>query len=414
MYIMSQHDAPWIRKVIIMMLLTCVASSTATLEPTEPLAAVVKSVNDFSLDLYLKEAEIKGPGENILLSPLSAFLVTAMVHAGAEGLTKDEITKALRYPRDGGTLEKGFMLLHNLLQNTPNVTLETANRVYVEENIGKKIKSNFQETIIGVHKSELLAADFQFHAEEERISINEWVSNKTQQKIVDLIPPGMVNHDTIMVLINAVYFHGEWKKQFSKKQTSEDDFYITNDQTKTVKMMFIQRKLKYANIPKLDAQAVELSYKNENFCLQIILPNSRHGLEALQKKLSDGFDLSNIDFKSTLMILHLPKFKLAETVDIKSLYQKMGVTSMFQQTANFSGMFDNASVHVSDAIQKTFMEVDERGTMAGAASSFKIVNRMMPSFKKFKVDHPYMVRLIMRNLSGESVTLFIGSVYNPN
>ncbi|KAK3907642.1 Antitrypsin [Frankliniella fusca] len=402
-----------VRRVgLLICLLAILASSMATTAPSEPLAAVLKSVNDFTLDLYLKEAEMKGPGKNVLVSPLSASLVTAMVHAGARGKTLEEITRGLRYPADKETLEKGFRSLHDLLANTPNVTLEIANRVFVEQTNHAKLNKDYQKTITEVHKSEVQSADFLNNAEKERVSINNWVSDKTQQKIKDLLSAGMVTADTAMVLVNAVYFYGKWKEQFDKKQTYPEDFYITKSQTVKVPMMHMTKTMQYAEISELDAKAVELCYENPNVCLQIILPNAKDGLEGLQQKLRAGaYDLANIPFYPTKVQLSLPKFKLEETVKIKELYQQMGMGTMFDSNADFSGMFDGVPVKVSDAIQKTFMDVNEEGTEAAAATAFGMVAMSMPlpqTPRVFAADRPFALRLRARE-----VVLFVGSVSAP-
>ncbi|XP_052130440.1 antichymotrypsin-2 isoform X4 [Frankliniella occidentalis] len=395
-------------------LLTIVASTMATTAPAEPLAAVLKSVNDFTLDLYLKAAEAKGPGKNILVSPLSASLVTAMVHAGARGKTLEEITKGLRYPTDKDTLEKGFSSLHDLLANTPNVTLEIANKVFVEKTAHAKLVEGYKKTITEVHKSDVESADFLNNHDKERISINNWVSDKTHEKIKDLLQPGVVTPATAMVLVNAIYFYGKWKEQFDKKQTYPEDFYITKSQTVKVPMMHMTKNMRYAEIPELDAKAVELCYTNENVCLQIILPNAKDGLEGLQQKLRAGaFDLSNIPFYPTKVQLSLPKFKLEETINIKDLFKKMGMQSMFEQSADFSGMFDGVPVAVSDAIQKTFMDVNEEGTEAAAATAFVVTLQCLMErpdpISVFSADHPYALRLVAL-VGGVRACLFTGSV----
>ncbi|XP_034233436.1 antichymotrypsin-2-like isoform X2 [Thrips palmi] len=380
----------------------------ATMASSEPLAAVVKGVNDFTLDFYLTTAEKNGPGKNVLVSPLSAALVTAMVHAGAKGVTANEITKGLRFPEDKATLEDGFRALHGVLANTPNVTLEIANRIYLDKTT--KMKPDYTKTVTEVHKSDVESADFMHNHESERQTINNWVLKKTHDKIKDLLSPGMVTPATSMVLVNAVYFFGKWKEPFDREQTYDQDFFVSKSKTVKVPMMHLTKTLRYAEIPQLKAKAVELCYANKDVCLQIILPDAKDGLEKMQKQLREGaFDLSNIEFYPTKVQLSMPKFKLEETINIKDVYQKMGMKAMFQPgDADFSGISEEKLV-VSEAIQKTFMDVNEEGTEAAAATACVARRkRCVEEPLEIFVDHPFLFRLVHSNS-----LIFIGSHFEP-
>lgn len=379
----------------------------------QPMDAVVKSVNDFTLDLYLHTAEVKGPGKNILVSPLSAALVTAMVHAGAKGETAKEIGDILHFPKEKEVLEQGFSDLHKSLANTQNVTLEIANRIYLEKS--RELKKDYNQTVSKVHNSDIEKADFIYNAEKERGTINGWVSKKTHDKINDLIPPGVLSSATRLVLVNAVYFYGKWKEQFDRAQTYDEDFYVTKENKVKVPMMHMTKNLRYAQIPELDATAVELCYANERVCLQIILPNARDGLSAMQQKLRAGeFDLSTIQFYSTKVQLSMPKFKIEETMNIKEIYQKMGIKKMFSDQADLTGMVEGESLAVSDAIQKTFMDVNEEGTEAAAATGIVVVLESLLRYdvypQEFLVKRPFFVRLVDRLTKA---TVVIARIVNP-
>ncbi|KAJ1523371.1 hypothetical protein ONE63_001238 [Megalurothrips usitatus] len=395
-------------------LLVCLVPLVVNMAMAEDqhLSAVVKSVNDFTLDFYLTTVAKSDPGKNVLVSPLSASLATALVHAGANGITAQEIETGLHFPRDKTTLDNGFKALHAALANTPNVTLDIANRVFIEKS--STIKPDYKQRVTQIHNSEIQQADFKNNFEKERANINGWVSQKTHDKINDLLPAGILDSLTRLVLVNAVYFYGKWKEQFDKAQTYEEDFYITKDKTVQVPMMHQTKNLRYADIPELDAKAVELCYVNENVCLQIILPNAKDGLQGLHEKLKNKtFDLSKIEFYRTKVQLTMPKFKIEQTIDLKQVYKEMNINTMFGQGADLKGMIEGdegEALYVSDAIQKTFMDVNEEGTEAAAATA--CVSRRKRCLEdlpvELYVDHPFLFRLL--NLT---TVIFVGAHYEP-
>jgi len=380
--------------------------ATAEQDPAA-LSAAVKGINDFAVEFYLATAGHDEKKGNLLVSPLSASLATAMVNEGAVGETSNQIVKALHLPADKATRDSGFSALHDRLKNTKNVTLDVANKIFIEQSF--KLKDDYLNTVRRVHQSEVEKSDFMKQPEQERVKINDWVAKSTNNKIKDLLQPNTITPLSRLVLINAVYFYGKWQNKFESYRTRPEDFFVTKDNPIKVDMMHMTETIGYAEIPELNAKAVELLYQGGDVAMQIILPNEKDGLAEMEQKLRT-FDLSTIQFTKTKVALSLPKFKLETTIDLKKIYMKMGMTKMFSG-ADFSLMSDEP-LEVSDAVQKTFMDVNEEGTEAAAATviGIQLTSEMiyLGPITEMSVDRPFLLRLVKQD-----TPVFLGAVTRP-
>lgn len=272
---------------------------------------LLKANSFFTNNLYQELAKTDG---NLIFSPISVHAVLSMAYQGADGETKDALTSTLNVS-DTKTVADGYNQIMARLNGVEKVTLHLANKVYLKD--GFSLQNSFKDAIVKSFLSEVEAIDFS-KSTEAASAINQWVSDKTNAKITELVTPGDVNADTRLVLLNAIYFKGNWADKFNPNLTKEEDFYINNDDTVKVNMMHIKKRYNYREDGELNAKILELPYENRNVSMVIILPNERTGLAALEKKLSN-VDLSTITNGSASVEVEvsLPRFKIESTIDLK-------------------------------------------------------------------------------------------------
>nr|XP_055067482.1 leukocyte elastase inhibitor-like isoform X6 [Misgurnus anguillicaudatus] len=382
----------------------------------------------FSLNVFKKISEINTSGKNVFYSPLSISSALAMVSLGAKGNTKDQILQVLCLNKSGPDTKTADQedIIHSSYNklmselNEPGVPnmLSLANRLYGEKSyqfIGKFITDSQK-----YYQAGLESVDFIKNSEAARVNINNWVEKKTQGKIKDLVAVGFLNDSTRLVLVNALYFKGTWEKIFLKEATVDQQFKVNKNETKPVKMMNQTSHCSLAFIPEVNSQILELSYIGRNLSMLIILPNEIEddttGLQKLEKtltyeKLMEWTKSDNMT--SDKVEISLPQFKLEETYDMKNLLVKLGMVDAFQKgKANFSGMSSKNDLVVSEVIHKSFVEVNEEGTEAAAATGIVMMTCSMyyTPPKIFNADHPFLF-FIRHNLT--NTILFYGRFCSP-
>uniref|UniRef100_A0A8C1Q0E4 Serpin B6 n=1 Tax=Cyprinus carpio TaxID=7962 RepID=A0A8C1Q0E4_CYPCA len=270
------------------------------------------------------------------------------------------------------------------------------------------------------YKAELEEVDFKKKSEAARVNINNWVEKNTQEKIKNLLPQGSVSDATKLVLVNAIYFKGNWEKKFPKEATRVGQFKLNKTQTKPVKMMYQESKFPLAFIPEMNSQVLELPYVGKNLSMLIILPNKIQdettGLQKLEKALT--YEKLMEWTKPSKMLqeqvqVTLPRFKMEESYDkMRSLLISMGMEDVFDlQKVNLSGMSPNNDLVVSEVIHKAFVEVNEEGTEAAAATANVGFTASMPvDPKTFIADHPFI--FFIRHNPSNSI-LFYGRFCSP-
>ena len=347
------------------------------------------------------------------MSPSSVLVVMAMVHAGARGNTESQMTKALRLEK---LKEKGIHaafegFVRSLKQDNDNFTLTTANKLY--PNIGNTIKDEYVNVIKKHFMAAIQSLDYASNTEGSRIEINKWVEGETKEKIKDLLAPGTITHITRLVVVNAIYFKGDWATKFDAEMTSETAFYVTASKTVQADMMYKHmKKVKYGEIDNLDCTALELPYKGGELSMRILLPNKKDGLASLEAKLtaSELMNITPLMFPGEVKV-SMPKFKLESTFSLSDCLQQLGMTDAFDPNkANLSGMSD-AGLFVSEVVHKAYVDVNEEGTEAAAATAAVFMLNSMPMVHTFAADHPFLF-IIQDNRVG--VPLFIGRVVNPS
>ncbi|KAA0702633.1 Leukocyte elastase inhibitor [Triplophysa tibetana] len=358
----------------------------------------------FSLNLFKKISETNTRA-NVFYSPLSISSALAMVSLGAKGNTQDQILKVLCLNKEEDYHSSFNKLMSGLNKPGDSCTLSLANRLYGEKSFQfiDKFISDSQK----YYQAGLESVDFKTNAEAERVNINNWVEKQTQGKIIDLLPKGIVDDQTSLVLINAIYLKAVWAEKFPPQchGAEEQQFRLNKNETKPVKMMNQKTNLPLTFISKVKCQIVELPYVGKNLSMLIILPkdikDDTTGLQKLEKTLTYEklMDWTKPEKMSQVRVdLSLPKFRLEETYDVKSLLKSLGMVDAFEfGTANFSGMSTNSDLMLSDVIHKSFIDVDEDGTEAAAATATVATrrgsaprHRYIVKTEVFNADHPFL------------------------
>ena len=369
----------------------------------QALNAVAQGTNAFSSQLFQTVVE-ENPG-NLIMSPLSAAVVLGMVAYGARGETENQFRKVLHLPSPDSLGTSGYQALIDITNNAKENTVVLANKVFMTEKYS--VKPSYRELTETYFRSTTQLVDFAKSDEAANI-INTWVKGNTNNRINDIVSPDDLDGLTALVLVNAVYFKGQWKDKFNSNNTMDKPFHINENTVQNVPTMFKVGTYKYGVISNLDAKFIEIPYQGDELSMVIILPNEINGLPMVEKKLQGMSiaDILNQGYEREVQ-LQLPKFKIEKKIDLNSVLEKMGLTDMFTERANFSGIADG-DLSVSNIVQKAFIEVNEEGTEAAAATRTSI--RFVSARFSFEINRPFWYAVTTRNAS---IILFNGRIINP-
>ena len=380
--------------------------------PTPDQAAVVQGNNAFAVDLYGK---LRAKDGNLFFSPESISTALAMAYAGARGDTAAQVAKTLDFTLPPAQLHPAMgALLKDL--NAPHATyqLHVADALWAEKDFA--FLPDYLKLMSADYGAGFNPVDFKTAPEAARATINKWVEQKTENKIQDLIPAGALTPATRLVLTNAIYFKGDWETQFNKTATQVEDFHLTAETTIKTPLMHRQGEFKYLNGGSF--QALEIPYKSGELSMIVFLPNDVDGLAALEQKLTPanaGKWMSGMQ-AGRKVILTLPKFKMTRQFELAGTLGSMGMPLAFERAgSDFSGMTGKRDLWISAVIHKAFVDVNEEGTEAAAATGVIMRNAMARRAEPevpivFRADHPF-VFVIRDNASG--AILFMGRVSDP-
>lgn len=393
-----------------------VALSTASIlflfpyEPDQPPAAddssatdiqkVVDANNEFALELYGQLDQ----SSNLFISPYSISSALAMAYEGAASQTAEEMKEVFHFPDH---LKENFAAIYNSI-NAPNrdYELRTGNALWLQEDY--PFLDSYTSMIERYYGGKAANLDFVHQPEESRQTINNFIEEQTNQKIKDLIPPGVLNDMTRMVITNAIYFKGTWVWQFDKSDTMDMDFY-TPDSTLQVPMMHMdpeKARLNYAELE--DIQILELPYQGGKISMLIILPAHLDSLELTSENLASWKDSMQ---ETKLDAVYLPKFEFSTKYFLRETLSAMGMSSAFEpEKADLSGMTGKKELYISSVIHQAFVEVDEEGTEAAAATAVVVGITSIQPQTIFRADRPFIF-IIQENETGN--ILFLGRVINP-
>lgn len=404
-------------------------------EPSEnkDTQAVVEGNTQFALELY---AKLRGNEGNLFFSPYSISTALAMTYSGARGATAGQMAQVLRFPTEHNKgldsdnqgkrlyrveerllsderLAAAFGRLQKGLKADPKregYELSVANALWGQR--GYQFKEQFLDFVQDNYDGRLSQLDFAGAAESARGTINAWVAEKTKKKIKELIKPGVLNSMTRLVLTNAIYFKGAWDTPFKEAATRPAAFTLSGGKKVDVPMMNQSAKFKYAESESL--QTLELPYAGDELSMVILLPKKTDGLSNFEKELT-AKSLSDLlgGLQERKVIVSVPKFKMTSEFSMAAVLKSMGMTDAFApREADFSGMNGRKDLFISAVVHKAYVEVNEEGTEAAAATGVAMSVTSMPIDRPpiFRADHPFLF-LIRDNRIGS--ILFIGRAANP-
>lgn len=367
----------------------------------------------FAVELYHRLSVAEG---NLFFSPHSISTALAMTYAGARGNTEGEMMQALCFSLRQEELHPAFAELESEIaraQASGDVALHVANSLWPHAN--SPFLDEFLELLQKHYGVSITPVDYA-DAEAARETINGWVEQRTLEKIRELIPQGILNALTRLVLVNAIYFKGEWRSGFEPEGTEETPFFLAPGTTVQAPMMTQVQTFGYAEDD--DLQILELPYAGENFSMIILLPREQDGLERLEQKLN----LTNLGrwrnrIDTRRVEVFLPKFKTTSMFRLDDTLKTMGMNDAFdERRADFSGMDGRELLYLAAVLHKAFVDVSEEGTEAAAATGAVVGLKMSapsgspPPPPVFRADRPFLF-LIQENTT-ESI-LFMGRVADP-
>ncbi|XP_061718836.1 serine protease inhibitor 3/4-like isoform X2 [Cydia pomonella] len=359
--------------------------------------------------------------KNFICSPLSVETVLALVALGSSNESRAEIFKALDIPNEDNLFSTFTSLTATLASKDPSefktcedVTLKIANKIYVKH--GGALKAALKKDAEEVFQASLEQIDFT-QSNNAANAINKWVSNQTNNAIKDIVSADMLDEDTRLVLINAIYFHAFWEYRFDADDTCTRVFHVNNSKKIDIKQMSLMGKpFNYKHNPALKAKILQMFYVGGKASMVIVLPDEIEGLSAVMKQLAAGYDLMteirSLQKKELEVII--PKFKIESEINLKELLPKMGIKTIFDPFKSEVNMLSSDDRQfVSQAIQKAFIAVDELGTEAAAATQMRC-RELCGRFwigEKFKADHPFLYLL---TVTSHQIPIFYGTYHGTD
>ncbi len=377
------------------------------------LTALVDGNNAFAFDLY---QVLKQTGGNLFYSPYSISEALAMAYAGARGETEKDMAQALNFTLSQDDLHPAFNSLDLQLKqrgqgaagkNGTGFKLDVANAIWGQKDY--QFLAQYLDVLAQNYGAGLRIVDFINQTEQSRVTINQWVSDQTQGKIKDLIPPGAISDMTRLVLTNAVYFNAAWQYPFNKEATSDGAFYLLDGSSVTAPMMKQTESLGYAE--GANYEAVELPYSGQELSMVILLPKAGQ-FEAFENSLDADLVKTIIgELKTSQVSLTMPKFEYESSFGLKQALSTLGMGVAFTPDADFSGMNGDHNLLIQDVLHKAFVSVDEAGTEAAAASAVIVGITAMPAQQaQVTIDRPFL--FLIRDIATGSI-IFVGRVLNP-
>ena len=378
------------------------------------LATLVEGNSAFAFNLY--QALREGDG-NLFYSPYSISLALAMTYAGAQGETAQQMADTLQFVLPQNRLHPAFNDLDLELarrgegaegKDGEGFRLNIVNAIWGQKDY--EFLSDFLDLLAENYGAGLRVLDFASAPEESRITINNWVSDQTEGRIEDLIPQGLIDALTRLVLTNAIYFNAAWQYPFEEDMTEDGPFYLLDGGEVTVPMMRQTELLGYAEGDGY--QAVELPYDGGELSMIILLPQTGQF-----DTFEDSLDAQQVDeiigrLELRQVTLAMPKFEFESEFSLREPLSAMGMQIAFSGAADFSGMTGNRDLFIAEVIHKAFVSVDEAGTEAAAATAVVMELTAVPETPvEVTIDHPFI--FLIRDIETGAV-LFIGRVVNPS
>ncbi len=351
--------------------------------------------NNFALKLYQELASKDG---NLFFSPYSISSALAMTFHGANNNTKDEMSLVLGFPVDAEFAHNFHSLgeKFKLLNNTGAIELSVANALWAQQDY--KFLDSYLDITKKYYNSAVYSCDFKSAPAKETKRINEWVEQQTKEKIKKLIPDGALTELTRLVLTNAVYFKGTWKSKFKKSNTSDDSFFIAEKNAVQLPMMNLTAKFGYYENNEM--QLLELPYKGDEVSMIILLPKDQSTLSSLEQSLTNKSLIKLFSaIQNKKVEVTIPKFTNEKQIMLKDTLLKMGMKDAFS-SADFSLIDGTKKLYISAVIHKAFVDVNEEGSEAAAATAIIMPTRSFAPEEEnipvFKANHPFIYMIMHR------------------
>ncbi|XP_038602731.1 serpin A12 [Tachyglossus aculeatus] len=358
--------------------------------------------SEFAFDLFRKVASCSS-GKNIIFSPLSISTAFAMLSLGARGGTLTELFKGLDFAKmPVEEVHTGFRyLIHALSQPDRNLQLNMGNVLFIEEQI--RPLQNFLIGIRQQYAAEAIPIDFHDPLA-ARDQINSYVDQKTQGRILDLI--GNLDSGSVLVLASYIFFQAQWEKKFNPKQTQEGDFFLMENKSIKVPMMYRGGMYRTCYDDQLSCTILEMPYEGNATGLFILPERNLESVEAELRKDTVARWKKLMTRRS--IDVSIPKFSISATYDLKSLLNKMGIVKVFTEHGELSRIAAGHSLKLTKAVHKAVLKIDEKGTEGAAGSGVEAMPMIMPSVLTF--NRPFL--LVITDDFTNSV-LFMGKIANP-
>jgi len=427
--------------ITLAIVLIVVAAATATTllflfpyEPNQPpvtddtgstqqgIQEVVNANNQFAFDLYSKLDESEQG--NIFYSPYSISAALAMTYEGAKGQTADEMKSVFHFPEDN-ILRPNFAAIYNDINEGNNAyELRTGNALWAQYDYA--FLEDYTSRVEKYYGGKVANVDFKEETEKSRQTINSFIEEQTNNKIKDLIPKGVLNPLTRLVLTNAIYFKGTWEWEFDKSDTRDQDFKITPNNVVKTPMMYMdpeKAELNYAELENL--QILELPYKGEKISMLILLPKQGETYDhETGERITYTYSLEDVELSSEklneyksqmketkLDSIYFPKFEFDSKYLMSDTLSALGMSTAFTWPgADFSSMDGTTDLFISEVIHQAFVKVDEKGTEAAAATAVIMEAGSAMPINVFRADHPFIF-IIQEKDTGN--ILFLGRVTDP-
>lgn len=384
--------------------------------PVSDSAQLVDGNTAFAFDLY--QAVRSGTG-NLVCSPYSISLALAMTYGGARGATASQMADVMHYSLPGTQFHPAFNLLSLDLSRRPDQAadvdekdrfqLTIANMLWGQD--GWPFLPEYLDLLAVNYGAGLRLLDFENSPESARKQINNWVSDQTKNRIKDIIPPGMPDPSTRLVLANAIYFKAMWEHEFSANSTHDARFTLLNGEMVNVPLMEQESSEEFAYASGDGWQAVALPYKGGLTDMVIIVPDAGN-FESFESGLTaERYNELVSAMQQEQVILSMPKFTFESSLGLKSTLIEMGMLDAFDRDrADFSGMDGQHLLYIDNALHKAFIAVDEKGTEAAAATVVLMRPASLPQGIMLTIDRPFFY--VIRDIPTGTI-LFMGRVLDP-
>jgi serpin B len=405
---------PFFRVAIIVVAVGISAASAATGDAPasavagKPTAAadVVADNTAFAVDLHKYLANTPG---NLFFSPLSISKACAMTYAGACGETADEMRRTLHFsfPNDRFHPVMGALLAEKQAADAP-YRMSMANALWGQKDY--PFDRSFLARLADDYQGGLQLVDFVASSEPAREAINKWAEDHTSGRIKNLLSRDSVSPDTRLVLTNAVYFKGNWLRRFERERTYDATFQVNATETCSVPLMSQEGLFGYSR--DADCRVIELPYAGEAISMILILPEAVDGLSRIERNLTaDWLKQRTGGLRQREVRVEIPRFRLTKTLELSKTLADLGMPRAFDMRADFSGMSEGRGepLHISQVRHKAFVDVNEEGTEAAAATAVVLETKSARQ-ETFRADHPFL--FVIRDVRSGSI-LFLGRLSDP-